>query len=176
MKSGLTVYTIGHSTRSVEEFMSLLSENHIALLADVRRFPSSAKYPWFNKEALENSLQKISVRYIHFESLGGRRKPVQDSPNIIWKNNAFRGYADYMDTAEFKTAVKILEEFASKNITCYMCSESVWWRCHRSLISDYLKNKGWKVMHIMAAGKLQEHPYTAPAKSRQQNISFPDQK
>lgn len=158
------MFTIGHSTRSIEEFTLLLRENKVKLMGDVRRFPGSKKYPHFNKEALLKSLEAAGIIYAHFPELGGRRQPAKNSPNNAWRNNAFRGYADYMETPEFKTAVNKLLAAGDEKHTAIMCSEAVWWRCHRSMISDYLKSLGIEVFHIMAEGKIQIHPYTAPAK------------
>jgi uncharacterized protein (DUF488 family) len=158
------IYTIGHSTRSIEEFISLLQENGIACLVDVRNFPGSKRFPHFNKEALEASLLSEKIRYLHVKDLGGRRKPLAESKNTRWKHAAFRGYADYMQTGAFQESIESLANIAGASATAYMCSEAVWWSCHRSLISDYLKIRGWKVMHIMSAGKLTEHPYTSAAR------------
>ena len=158
------IWTIGHSTRSLDEFLALLHSFHIRLLADIRNYPGSRRYPHFNKEALEVSLPANSIQYLHLKELGGRRKPVEGSTNTAWRHNAFRGYADYMQTDEFKKAIEILEAAAQKQATAYMCSEAVWWSCHRALVSDYLKWKGWTVLHIMDIGKATEHPYTQPAR------------
>lgn len=159
-----TIYTIGHSTHSVEDFIAMLRSFGIEALADIRRFPGSRRYPGFNKESLAAALQNAGIRYFHLESLGGRRKAQPDSKNSLWRNSSFRGYADYMETQEFQRAVDELQSIALKQPTAYMCSEAVWWRCHRSMVSDYLKAKGWTVLHIMAAGKAEEHPYTSPAR------------
>ena len=159
-----TIFTIGHSTRSLDEFIEILKSFSISLLADVRNFPGSKRYPHFNKEMLELSLEQNDIRYMHFKELGGRRKPVADSINTRWRNEAFRGYADYMQTEAFKESVSQLEDTASKEQVAYMCAEAVWWSCHRSLISDYLKIRGWKVMNIMAKGKADEHPFTSAAR------------
>jgi uncharacterized protein (DUF488 family) len=159
-----TIWTIGHSTRSIGEFIAMLKSFQIELLVDVRHFPGSCKYPHFNKEALHQSLAEEHIRYEHIESLGGRRKARFDSPNIAWKNLNLRGYADYMETPAFKTGITQLERLATERRTAYMCSEAVWWRCHRSLISDLLKVIGWRVQHIMDTGKSQEHSFTSPAR------------
>jgi uncharacterized protein (DUF488 family) len=164
MKTVETIWTIGHSNRSIETFIGLLRSFHIQTLVDVRQFPGSAKYPHFNKEQLQDSLQQNNITYIHMIELGGRRKPNPGSPNSAWKHPAFRAYADYMETPGFKEAITKLEKIAVASATAYMCSEAVWWSCHRSMISDYLKSNGWKVMHIMDTGKATEHPYTAPAR------------
>lgn len=142
----------------------MLQAFSVEVLADIRSYPGSRRYPHFNKENLANTLPENSISYIHLPALGGRRKTSADSKNTAWKNDAFRGYADYMETESFAKGIKELEKIALKNNTGYMCSEAVWWRCHRSLVSDYLKVNGWKVMHIMNFEKAEEHPYTAPAK------------
>jgi uncharacterized protein (DUF488 family) len=158
-----TIWTIGHSTRTLEQFVALLHSFDIKILADIRNYPGSRRYPHFNKEALEMSLPAHNIQYIHLKELGGRRKPVEGSTNTAWRNEAFRGYADYMETNEFKKGIDNLETIAEKQPTAYMCSEAVWWSCHRALVSDYLKWKGWTVMHIMDMAKVTEHPFTKPA-------------
>lgn len=167
-----TIYTIGHSTRSIEFFVELLLFYKIQVLVDVRAYPGSKRYPHFNKENLEKDLPKSGIRYVHMPELGGRRKPLPDSKNEVWKNPMFRGYADYMETEEFKAAIEKLKDTAGKETTCIMCSEAVWWRCHRSLIADYLKKDGWEVLHIMEKNKLQTHPYTAPMREMQSRLDF----
>jgi len=158
-----TIWTIGHSTRSWEDFVLLLQSFQISVLVDIRNYPGSKRYPHFNKEAMQTSLPANSIEYIHLKELGGRRKPVEGSVNTPWRNSAFRGYADYMETDTFLKAIETLEAIADKERTVYMCSEAVWWSCHRALVSDFLKSKGWTVMHIMDVGKATEHPYTKPA-------------
>jgi uncharacterized protein (DUF488 family) len=167
-----TIWTIGHSTHSLAEFITMLQSFQIELVADIRSFPGSRRYPHFNKEALQVSLPQNNIQYIHFKDLGGRRKTNPDSTNTAWHHPAFRGYADYMQTDAFKNAIKELETIAIEKRTAYMCSEAVWWRCHRSMVSDYLKKNGWTVMHIMAIDKAQEHPYTAPAKVVNGNLFY----
>ena len=159
-----TIWTIGHSTRSLDEFLALLRSFNIELVADVRNFPGSRKYPHFNKESMEATLPQHNIQYVHLKNLGGRRKVNPESKNTAWKNEAFRGYADYMETNTFKEGITELMSIALKQRTAYMCSESVWWRCHRAMISDYLKAQGWIVLHIMDVSKSQEHPYTSPAR------------
>jgi len=158
------IWTIGHSTHSLEEFLAMLHSFNIELIADVRSYPGSKRYPQFNKEALEISLPQNKIQYVHLKNLGGRRKANSDSKNTGWRHIAFRGYADYMETDLFKDGINELVKIALKQRTAYMCSEGVWWRCHRSMISDYLKLRGWNVMHIMGIGKAEEHTYTAPAR------------
>lgn len=169
-----TIWTVGHSTHSFEEFTSMLSYFNIELLADIRSFPGSKRYPHFDKEYLENALSLQSVEYMHFQQLGGRRKPILESKNIAWKHDAFRGYADYMETEDFKEAITQLETIGKEKRTAFMCSESLWWKCHRSLVADYFKSKEWKVIHIMGNGKEAEHPYTAPAKIVNGKLSYSD--
>jgi uncharacterized protein (DUF488 family) len=158
------VWTIGHSTRTFEEFIEMLRSFQIEMVADIRSYPGSRKFPHFNKESLQMTLPQNKIEYIHLKKLGGRRKTNPDSKNTSWRHLAFRAYADYMQTDDFNEGIKELEEIALEKRTAYMCSEAVWWRCHRSMVSDYLKAHGWKVMHIMAVGKEQEHPFTAPAR------------
>jgi len=157
------VWTIGHSTRDIDEFIGLLTENRIEAVADVRSFPGSRKFPQFNAENLAESLPEAGIKYIPFKQLGGRRKVRKDSPHTIWRHEAFRGYADYMDTEDFKKGIDELLDLAAKKRTAIMCSEAVWWRCHRSMISDYSKSLGATVTHIMAPGKTEKHPYTSAA-------------
>jgi len=157
------LWTIGHSTRSAEDFVALLEENEIKVLADVRRFPGSRRYPHFNSENLERFLKTHGINYVHFEDLGGRRTPRKDSPNTAWRNEAFRGYADYMMTPEFPAAMTRLLGLAARRPTAVMCAESLWWQCHRALIADYAKVEGVKVWHILGPGKTEEHPYTSAA-------------
>lgn len=158
------IWTIGHSTHPLEEFVEMLHAFDIDEVADIRSFPGSRKFPQFNKEALEISLPQHNIEYIHLKDLGGRRKENKDSKNTGWRHVAFRSYADYMETDLFKNGIAALEKIALEKRVAYMCSEAVWWRCHRSMVSDYLKLQGWKVMHIMTKSKSSEHPYTAPAR------------
>ena len=166
------IWTIGHSTHTFDKLVQMLNSFGIEQLVDVRRFPGSRRYPYFSKESLECELPGNGIAYIHIEALGGRRKAVKDSVNTAWKNESFRGYADYMETPEFEKTIRQLEQLAEQKRTVYMCSEAVWWSCHRSLISDYLKMNGWRVWHILAAGKEQEHPYSSPAKVVDGKLSY----
>jgi uncharacterized protein (DUF488 family) len=167
-----TIWTIGHSTHTLEELVAMLNSFEIKLLADIRSFPGSRKFPQFNKENLEVSLPENGIEYVHLKKLGGRRKVNPASKNISWRHLAFRAYADYMETSDFKEGIEELEKIAQQQRTAYMCSEAVWWRCHRSMVSDYLKSKGWKVMHIMAIEKEEEHPYTSPTKIVNEQLSY----
>lgn len=166
MRLGLppAVWTIGHSSRSIDEFLDLLSPLSIELIADVRRYPGSRAYPHFNPKPLAEALAGAGIGYEAYLDLGGRRSARADSPHTIWRHPAFRGYADYMDTPEFAGALERLIRAAGEAPTAIMCSEAVWWRCHRSMIADALKVRGTSVVHIMGAGKTVEHPYTAPAR------------
>ncbi|MHC2992685.1 Fe-S cluster assembly protein HesB [Pontibacter sp. HJ8] len=156
-----SIWTFGHSTRSPEEFVAALQSFQIEVLVDVRRYPGSRKYPHFSAEALHVYLPEAGIRYVAAVELGGRRKPKADSANTAWRSESFRGYADYSETKEFEEGIAKLTEIASQQRTAYMCSEAVWWRCHRAIISDYLKERGWTVLHIMSEGSAKEHPYTS---------------
>jgi len=167
------IWTIGHSTRNIDIFISLLEENGIKLLADVRSLPGSKRCPQFNKEAMAESLNARGIRYEHFPELGGRRKARPDSRNLAWRNASFRGYADYMETEEFQQGIKRLLEVTHKaGPVAIMCAEAVWWRCHRSLISDYLKLHGIEVVHIFDANKVEPHPYTSAARIVDGKLSY----
>jgi len=166
------VWTIGHSTRTLEHFVEMLQSFNIKMLVDVRSFPGSKRYPQFNKENLETSIPGNNIGYVHLRSLGGRRPAKKESKNTAWRHPAFRGYADYMETEEFRKGIEELELIATKQRTAYMCSEAVWWRCHRSMVSDYLKLNGWTVHHIMETGKATEHTYTQPAKIIDGKLSY----
>ncbi|HXQ01405.1 MAG TPA: DUF488 domain-containing protein [Candidatus Udaeobacter sp.] len=169
----MRIWTIGHSTRTIDKFISLLEEHGIKSLADVRLLPGSKRYPQFNKETLADSLGKVGICYEHFPELGGRRKPRKDSPNTAWRNESFRGYADYMETEAFDKGVKrLLELAADAGPTAIMCAEAVWWRCHRSLISDYLKAVDIEVMHILDANKTEPHPYTSAARIANGKLNY----
>lgn len=158
------IWTIGHSTHPIEEFLEMLKSFSIEVLVDVRSLPGSNKFPQFNQDQLQASLEKEDIKYLYFKDLGGRRSAHKNSKNTIWQNKSFRGYADYMETEQFHQALGELKEIGKTKRTVYMCAEAVWWRCHRSMISDALKAEDWKVMHIMGVDKAIEHPYTKPAK------------
>jgi uncharacterized protein (DUF488 family) len=158
-----TIWTIGHSTRTLEEFVALVHEYRIEAIADVRRFPGSRRYPHFASEAMAKSLPAHSIAYQWLPKLGGRRKVLPDSPNTAWRNASFQGYADYTGTAEFAEGLDELLTFAARKRTAMMCAEVVWWRCHRSIVSDVLKLRGIEVVHIIDASHTTLHPYTSPA-------------
>ena len=168
----VTVWTVGHSTRSAEEFGKILEAHRIEVLVDVRMFPGSRRYPQFNRAALAESLTELGIEYKHEPRLGGRRAPRADSHNTAWKNAQFRAYADHMEGDEFRNAVKELLQLAGRARTAVMCAEAVWWRCHRSLISDYLKAAGHTVVHIINETKTEEHPFTSAARIVNGELSY----
>ena len=152
------VYTIGHSTRTIPEFASLLAEAEIGLVVDVRSIPRSRTNPQFNKDTLPVTLDELDVGYEHIPELGGRRhhpRGAPPSPNTFWRVEAFRNYADYAASADFEAGLGRLLELASVRRTAIMCSEAVWWRCHRRIISDYLLAREIPVLHIMAPHKIE---------------------
>lgn len=153
-----TIYTIGHSTRGIEEFISLLKENKIELLIDVRRFPGSKRHPQFNKGNLERSLQKADINYRYMEVLGGRRgKPEENSKNDGWKSNGFQAYADYINTSEVQEIINELAELSKSTTYALMCAEAVYWKCHRQLIADTLVARDVPVKHILGPGQIDRH-------------------
>jgi uncharacterized protein (DUF488 family) len=159
-----SLWTIGHSTRSIEEFLDLLAAQRATRVVDVRRFAGSRRHPHFQPAALEEALAGAGVAYSPAPGLGGRRRPRPDSPHTAWRNEAFRGYADYMTTPEFAAAAEALAVLARADRVAVMCAEGVWWRCHRSMIADLFKAHGWTVLHIIGAGPAREHPYTPVAR------------
>ena len=166
------IWTIGHSTHSLGDFVRLLKAHDIETLVDVRSFPGSRRYPQFNKGALSVELANLDINYIHAPLLGGRRKPNPNSLNTAWQNASFRAYADYMETEDFKQGVRDLLEVAQKRRTVIMCAEALWWRCHRSLVADYLKSIGVFVHHILSEKKIEEHSYTAAANVVSGELSY----
>ena len=166
------IWTIGHSTRSLEELLALLEENGIGRLADIRRYPGSQRYPHFSRESLERELPKHGIEYVHMADLGGRRKPLPDSPNQGLRNEQFRAYADHMGTAEFRAAVDRL--LGSEKRTAYMCAEAVPWRCHRNLLSDELLRRGLTVTHILGPGQTQPHALNKIARVEGERILYGD--
>ena len=168
----VTVWTIGHSTRSIEEFLALLVEHQVTTMADVRRFPGSRRHPQFGQTELAESLARVGMVYEHFPELGGRRRPAPGSPNTAWRNDAFRGYADYMATEPFRNGLSCLIDLAETRRTAIVCAEALWWRCHRALIADALKVAGHRVVHIAGPGKIEEHPYTSAAHLEGGQLSY----
>lgn len=167
-----TVWTIGHSTRTLEEFLALLAQFRIEAIADVRRFPGSRRYPYFAREAMAASLPAHGIAYEWLPKLGGRRKVRPDSPNTAWRNASFQGYADYTATADFAEGLADLLKLATKRRTAMMCAEAVWWRCHRSIVADVLKLRGIEVLHIIDAAHAAVHPYTSPAQIVNGSLSY----
>ena len=168
----LSVWTIGHSTRPIDEFVAALASFSIGALVDVRTYPGSRRYPHFNKPTLAASLAGVEIEYRHVPELGGRRRAKPDSLNMAWRNEMFRGYADHMETEEFREGIDWLLGFARESRTAIMCAEAVWWKCHRSLIADYLKAKGVRVLHILGEGKAEEHPFTGAARIVNGQLSY----
>ena len=143
------IFTVGHSTRTLDELIRVLQAHKIETLVDIRSFPMSRRLPYFNRESLEKSLPEAGVRYVWMKELGGRRKKIlPDSPNVALRNDSFRNYADYMLTPEFEHAAKELVATAEKSRTAYMCAERVYFRCHRMLVSDWLVAHGHEVLHV----------------------------
>jgi len=167
------VFTIGHSTRSVQEFIALLSAQQIELLVDVRTVPRSRRNPQFNRETLPQSLQAADIGYEHDAELGGFRRPGPESTNAGWRNASFRGYADYMQTAAFAAAAERLAKQAQHTRLAVMCAEAVPWRCHRSLIADALVARGIRVEEIISATRTQPHAMTSFAHVEGTTITYP---
>jgi hypothetical protein len=170
---GLTLLTIGHSTRSIEEFVGMLQAHGVERLVDVRSIPKSRRVPQFNSDALAAALRKQGIEYLHMKSLGGLRHAKKDSANLGWRNASFRGYADYMATEEFRASIARLLELARQKRTAIMCAEAVPWRCHRSLIGDALLIRGVNVEDIMTATSTRPHELTPFAKVEGLDISYP---
>ncbi len=172
-ESGLTVFTIGHSTRTLEEFVELLKIYDVTLLVDVRSVPRSRYNPQFNKETLPNSLKTHDIKYIHMPDIGGLRHPKRDSINLAWQNSSFRGYADYMQTQEFTDTLLKIVALARENCLALMCAEALPWRCHRSLISDVLVARHVKVQHILSKTSCLNHELNEMAHVEGNQITYP---
>ena len=165
------IYTIGHSTRTLDELVALLREHGVGRLADIRRYPGSRRHPHFAGESLAHSLPGAGIAYEHFPELGGRRRPQKSSPNGAWENEQFRGYADHMATPEFHAAIdRLLESDAP---TAIMCAEAVSWRCHRNLTADELVRRGVEVVHILAPGSAQPHALSKMARIERDRVIYP---
>jgi uncharacterized protein (DUF488 family) len=169
----LIVYTIGHSTRTLGEFVELLKNYHICMLVDVRTIPRSRHNPQFNKETFPNMLKTNGVKYIHMQDIGGLRHPKRDSINLAWRNSSFRGYADYMQTQEFTDNLLKIIALARENCLALMCAEALPWRCHRSLISDALVVRHVKVEHIISAANCLSHELNEMAHVEGTQITYP---
>lgn len=179
------IATIGHSTRTAEQFLSLLHAHGVTGLADVRTMPRSQRHPHFSRESLSRFLPAHGIVYVHLPGLGGLRKPRPDSPNGVpaaparwgesggWRHEAFRGYADHMQTREFSDALTALMTFAESRLGAIMCAEEKWWQCHRQLIADALVARGIDVRHIMSAAEATPHELTPFARLTGTNVSYP---
>ena len=168
----LEIYSIGHGTRSLEELIAVLSEARIRVLVDVRLLAGSRRHPQFGAKALEASLREVGIAYEHVPALGGRREPRADSPHRALRVAAFRGYADYMGTEEFSRGYERLTTLAKESRTAFMCAETLWWRCHRRLISDRLTVDGGTVTHLLAPGKSETHVLWNAARTLHGNLVY----
>ncbi|MGZ6369832.1 MAG: DUF488 domain-containing protein [Bdellovibrionota bacterium] len=167
------MFTVGHSTRSEEEFLRLLEAHQIQVLVDVRRLPGSNRFPQFNSDRLKRSLQGQGIRYFHFMDLGGRRAPKKNSKNLGWRVAAFRGYADFMETDSFKKSLERLIALAKRKRIVVMCAEALPWRCHRRLIADAVIARGLPVFDILTEKRADRHELPSWARVRAQKLSYP---
>jgi uncharacterized protein (DUF488 family) len=170
---GVRVFTIGHSTRTLDELVAILRSFDVTVLVDIRTIPRSRHNPQFNVDALDTALPALGLRYVHLKGLGGLRKPRADSPNQGWRNTSFRGYADYMATDAFESALAQLRELAEDGRVAIMCAEAVHWRCHRSLVADALVARGAHVEHISAVSRSTPHRMTPFAAVRDERVTYP---
>lgn len=171
-----SIFTIGHSTRSWEEFLEILRAHGIKRVVDVRSIPRSRHNPQFSREILSKKLRGARIGYVHLRKLGGRRRARQDSPNMGWRNTSFRGFADYMQTAEFDAGLLRLTQLADRKPSAIMCAEAVPWRCHRSLIGDALTAGGFRVEDITGKGRAHLHTITSFGRVRNKRVYYPDSK
>jgi uncharacterized protein (DUF488 family) len=171
--AGVRIYTIGHSTRALDELLAMLRAHGVATLVDVRMIPRSRRNPQYARELLSESLEQSSIRYIHMPGLGGLRRPRPDSINTGWRNAGFRGYADYIETAEFERNLETLIGEAARGSVVFMCAEAVPWRCHRSLIADALTVKGLAVEHILSGSAAEPHRLTPFARVEGARVTYP---
>ncbi len=169
------IYTIGHSTLEIAKFIGLLTSHNIRTVADVRTIPKSRHNPQFNEDELRQSLKKAGITYRHIKKLGGLRHAKKDSVNLGWRNASFRGYADYMATADFYSGLEQLKTMARKKTTAIMCAEAVPWRCHRSLIADALTKQKWSVFHIQSRKTANRHKLTPFLRVRKGQLIYPQQ-
>ena len=172
------IYTIGHSTRTLAELVGLLRDHGVTRLADIRRYPGSRRHPHFSRDSLEQTLpRRTEIAYEHFEDLGGRRRPLKNSPNGAWESDQFRGYADHMHTPAFHAAVERLLDppptAEGQPATAVMCAEAVPWRCHRNLLSDDLVRRGIEVIHIIGPGSAQPHALNEMARIEGDRVIYP---
>lgn len=167
------LYSLGHSTRTIEEFLSLVGEHSIEHLVDVRRFPGSRRHPHFGGEALAGSLAAAGISYRHSPGLGGHRKPLPGSLNRGWRNDSFRGYADHMASREFADGLGDLMREASDRRTVVLCAEAVPWRCHRNLLADALVVRGWEVIHVIGRDTVRHHRLNPMAERHPGGVVYP---
>ncbi len=167
------VYTIGHSTRTLDEFLAILAKFGILVVVDIRTVPRSRHNPQFNSDVLKSSLEENGIAYVHLKGLGGLRHPTGENTNAAWRNDSFRGFADYMQTPEFRSALEELITIARERTTVIMCAEAVPWRCHRSLIGDALLVEGVEVEHIMSVEGSRPHKITPFAKVVDGKVTYP---
>jgi len=164
------VFTIGHSTRSIEDFLELLQQAGVTTLVDVRRYPGSKRYPHFSSDALAERLAESGIGYVHEVDMGGRRKPAADSPNVYWRNEQFRGYADHMNTPAFRAALDRVMQRAESERQALMCSEAVPWRCHRQLVADALVAHGFEVFDLYDGGRAEAHRLNPAARPQPDGV------
>ncbi len=167
------IFTIGHSTRTLDAFVSLLGGHGVELLADIRSVPGSRRNPQFNRETLRAALASAGIGYVHLPELGGRRRPRRDSVNTAWRSAGFRGYADHMATPEFASGLGKLLEAAAARQAAVMCAEAVWWQCHRQLLADALAARGIAVEHILGEGRRQAHQLNPYARVTGVEVTYP---
>jgi uncharacterized protein (DUF488 family) len=167
------MFTIGHSTRPIDEFLRLLTAHNVDLLIDVRTIPRSRHNPQFEQLQLSTSLEGAGIAYLHMPELGGLRRPRADSINTAWRNASFRGYADYMQTPEFQAAIDRLIDLGSRQSLAIMCAEAVPWRCHRSLVADALVARGLEVRELVSGKSARPHRLTGWARVRDGRVTYP---
>ncbi|MGI0090874.1 MAG: DUF488 family protein [Nitrososphaerales archaeon] len=172
---GKVIFTIGHSTRPVDEFKTILKRYNIQIVSDIRIMPGSRRNPQFNSDNLRESLETVGIEYTHIKELGGLRKPNKDSSNTGWRNPSFRGYADYMQSEEFEAGLSKLMKIAKDKTVVIMCAEAVPWRCHRSLVSDALIVRGFQIIDIFTESKSHPHSLTPWAKFEGGKLSYPSE-
>ena len=168
-----TIYTIGHSTHTAEQFLALLRAHEVGQVADIRTVPKSRRHPQFNGDALRAFLDAHGVAYRHFPSLGGLRKPHADSINSGWRHPSFRGYADHMGTSAFAAGIEALLDFSRAGRTTVMCAEAVWWQCHRQLLADALLARSVPVRHILGTADAKPHRLSEFARVHDGRITYP---
>lgn len=173
MEQHCVIYTIGHSSRSIEDFIALLQAHEIKNVIDIRTIPQSRHNPQFSQEALKQSLKRAKIGYRHLKQLGGLRHAQKDSINKGWENASFRGFADYMQTEAFWKGIEKLEKLAEAKKSALLCAEAVPWRCHRSLVADALSYHKWKVFHIQSRKTAKRHKRTPFLKIRRGKLTYP---